>query len=1098
MESVTEDLPIACPEAEQLAEYVDGRLHGAARTRVELHLADCERCRDVVAGAVQLEAEEPAVVPFRPRRKVIAIGSGVLALAAALILVVRVQPQLNPFGGPTPYEELVAAVGTNRTIEGRLTGGFKHGPLRSVTRSGSPSTGDQYKLLAAVARAQDDAQRDPKPEKLHALGLAYLLVDEYDKSITALEDAVGQREDPRILSDLSAAYLQRGRLTGRPEDYPKSLAAAERAIHIAPDLVEPYFNRALALEALNLHDSATRAWQEYLSRDPSSEWAAEVRNRPRKLSLAERQQAWDAERAKLHAAVSADDVRTVTAITEDAVQTVREFTEETVLAEWADAVVAADPRRSVLLKQARRLAEAVVAAGGDRLTLSGVEQFERAAADEAGSRRLAAAYAAYARGRTMQRAERPGDAGAMFNEARRALRAFGSPFYLRAATEADYAAYYAGRGGAIAGDLEMILAAAQAAGYPSVVGRAAAIRGVQHFAAGEFARAFTSHRQSQVAYAAANELEYLATAHQAAAEPLRAMGQLRESWEEYAEALAGWHRFREARRRQSLFSSLALAGLRQHLPEFVLWCTAESLPSAETARLMVGLAEQYVNRARAYALLRRGDDAQASLEQASHWIERVSDQSLATRLDAEIEAARGEIAGALEPNQAVAALSAAIGKYRDFNSAFRLARLYLARGRAYGKLAQDDLALKDYLAGVNVIQSQQAQIQIPSLRVSHFDEVWDLYDEALRLLTHRGDENAAFDLAKQSRGRLVAERRAGAVAQSQAERCVILHYVALSDRLMVWIERAHSRRLVTIPGKRAELVRHVHTLEDAAGARDTPGYRHAAEELGRILLTPAAADLAAVDCLHVVPDDVLNAIPFGALIDPVTHDYIVERFTVFVSSIGGAGHTPTTITRSSKLLALSAASPDPALRLRALNAADIEAAIAGREYLHSRIFTGPQATRATFVREVAGAQIVHFAGHAVLNADYPWLSRLIFNPDAAGDALFARDLLDSKFSDLQLVVLAACRAGAGPVARGEGSLSLARPFLMAGAHWVITSVWDVDDRAAAEFFEQFYSALAHGALPADALRSAQLAMIHSPDPNLSTPAAWAGVIAFSL
>jgi tetratricopeptide (TPR) repeat protein len=276
---VTEDLQTACPDAERLAEYVEGRLDGNARAHVEAHLAECEMCRDVVAETLLLQAEDDkedtpgTVIPFPV--KVIAAA---LAVAASLVLVLRVQPELNPFRGPTAYEELVAAVGTNRTVEARLTGGFRHGPLRQVTRSGSRPGSDRYTLLAAVARAQDDARGNPTPTNLHTLGLAHLLVDEYDQSITALEDASVRNEDARILSDLSAAYLQRGRMTGRAEDFAKAQAAAERAIRVDPNLVEPYFNRALSLDEQHQPDSAARAWQAYLARESSGPWADEARN----------------------------------------------------------------------------------------------------------------------------------------------------------------------------------------------------------------------------------------------------------------------------------------------------------------------------------------------------------------------------------------------------------------------------------------------------------------------------------------------------------------------------------------------------------------------------------------------------------------------------------------------------------------------------------------------------------------------------------------------------------------------------------------------------------------------------------------------------
>src|SRR5262245_3898940 len=111
-------------------------------------------CRDVVAETLRLGGEAVGagtVLPFWRRPKVRAVGGGVLAVAASLLLMLQVQPQLNPFRGPTPYEELVAAVGTNRTIEARLSG-FRYAPLAPVTRGGGDSrVAMNYRVGGAVA-----------------------------------------------------------------------------------------------------------------------------------------------------------------------------------------------------------------------------------------------------------------------------------------------------------------------------------------------------------------------------------------------------------------------------------------------------------------------------------------------------------------------------------------------------------------------------------------------------------------------------------------------------------------------------------------------------------------------------------------------------------------------------------------------------------------------------------------------------------------------------------------------------------------------------------------------------------------------------------
>jgi len=68
--------------------------------------------------------------------------------------------------------------------------------------------------------------------------------------------------------------LQRARLQSHSSDVAQALSAAQHAIEISPRLLEAQFNRALALDALNLRIEAHEAWQLYLTaRIAISPWA---------------------------------------------------------------------------------------------------------------------------------------------------------------------------------------------------------------------------------------------------------------------------------------------------------------------------------------------------------------------------------------------------------------------------------------------------------------------------------------------------------------------------------------------------------------------------------------------------------------------------------------------------------------------------------------------------------------------------------------------------------------------------------------------------------------------------------------------------------
>ena len=166
--------------------------------------------------------------------------------------------------GRTPeLAELVAAVGTTRVIEPRMTGGFQYSPVKAPVRSGeSVLDASSPDVRIAVARIEQKAEKSRRPEDIAALGVAYLSVASTDRAVAALEESTDlPTPDPNGLSDLAAAYLVKGTEQKQSQDVAKALSAAERAVSINPGLVEASFNRALALEQLFLTNQARQAWE---------------------------------------------------------------------------------------------------------------------------------------------------------------------------------------------------------------------------------------------------------------------------------------------------------------------------------------------------------------------------------------------------------------------------------------------------------------------------------------------------------------------------------------------------------------------------------------------------------------------------------------------------------------------------------------------------------------------------------------------------------------------------------------------------------------------------------------------------------------------
>ncbi len=135
--------------------------------------------------------------------------------------------------------------------------------------------------------------------------------------------------------------------------------------------------------------------------------------------------------------------------------------------------------------------------------------------------------------------------------------------------------------------------------------------------------------------------------------------------------------------------------------------------------------------------------------------------------------------------------------------------------------------------------------------------------------------------------------------------------------------------------------------------------------------------------------------------------------------------------------------------------------------------------------------VIHFAVHAVIDESNPERTALLLTPGSDGEdgLLQVREIVNLDL-DGQLVVLSACESASGEVVGGEGVLSLARAFFVAGAHAVVGSLWPLRDDDAAAFFDRFYRHLGDGESATAALSAAQRERIAEGAPA----AAWAGLV----
>jgi CHAT domain-containing protein len=187
--------------------------------------------------------------------------------------------------------------------------------------------------------------------------------------------------------------------------------------------------------------------------------------------------------------------------------------------------------------------------------------------------------------------------------------------------------------------------------------------------------------------------------------------------------------------------------------------------------------------------------------------------------------------------------------------------------------------------------------------------------------------------------------------------------------------------------------------------------------------------------------------------------------------------------------------------LIALRAAEREARSVAELYDRSSPLLGSRATKERIIREMNSAEIIHFAGHYVVDGSNPLLSRMVLafrenQPDAEnGDSdLAAYEIVEQRLDHTGLVILSACQTGLDKYYESEGAVGLARAFIAAGVPLVVASQWPVDSDATANLMISFHRYRKSGLDTFESLRRAQVDMLRAPDEAYRSPYYWAAFL----
>jgi CHAT domain-containing protein len=1043
--------------------------------------------------------------------------------------------------------------------EARITG-FRWMPPSHTLGGQSKDAPDNISLDRAYSYFRDAIDEQPGADSHHALGQYYLAKGELDKAIEQFNEALASTpKNAKLHSDLGAALLERAKIkqgegAETSLDYrSKSLEHLNRALELDDALLEALFNRALCYQQMQLLLEAEADWHAYLNRDANSPWADAAR---RHLGEIEVQQQKNTQSNKeqlnefLSAYQSGDQTRAweIVSQTRDLMesrliwwQLLNRFFDRLAAGQRAEANVCIEALQYVGQLELH-LGEEKKQAKGDPY-ISELAEFYRLSSPQ----RRTGLLEAHRRMNEGLQLHSKGQANAalgIYTQARQDFRR------LRDRNEALLADllinYCYIQTDAIEQSqslLQQLINECQEKGYLWLLAHSLYSLGMVQDRLADHSQALsnTSHALQiseaiSDSYNTQRSLEQIADQYRklgnyglATSFLNRCLDQSSAVWPGNRQMYRTWDQLTQvlsARRLNDAAAAYAGEALRVaekiEAPTFIYvsythlaLIHAKQQDYAEALRLAQLGFNAAPDGAKAYAALQLGHVR----SQAGDWPQALVayDQSIKYN---EKEAA------AFHMNDAVPAKM-------NFLPALR----YDAhKGRLFCLFAQgnDGAAQEELTLTLGLLEQYRGNIREEQNRNTFFNVEQSVYDAAINFEhSRRADNPAVFDCLEESRARSLLEMIATAqaeaaktdgdqldirhplnlaeVQQGLPEQTQLVEYAALDDKLLICLVSKSEFSVKEVPIRLSDLTDKVLNFRRSI-MRHTTEPLAEAQELYNLLIKPIKLSLEKDTQLCIVPDKVLNALSFSALVSPDSGSYLVEDYqltsapsaAIYIARSERTAHT--TDRDHEHLLAVGNAAFASTPSTPPLPSTRQQVDTIAKLYLSPTVLTDVRATAETVKHEIESADVMHFASHYVVYPGNPMNSRLLLTPEPG-----ERDEPDSpdrstgflKAGEVShmnlrrrapLVILSACQSGVEHYYNGEGMIGMSRVFIAAGAPVVVASLWPVDVYATDELMISFHQhRKSENLSAAGALRKAQRDMLG--DPSKRHPYYWAGFAA---
>jgi CHAT domain-containing protein/Flp pilus assembly protein TadD len=1055
---------------------------------------------------------------FTPRR--LAIGFGSLAL----VLTLGVSSYLVWKNYSSNRSEVLISLNkayqNERPTEARITD-LEYAPKTEGTRGGNQA--ENLDLVLAKSRATEAVLKNPSAENLHELGRVFLAENNYDEAIKQFEKALKLNSNyAKLHNDLGVALMEQGKRKeeGKLKLFAKANESFEKSIELDKNLKEAYFNRALAIELLNLPNQAKEAWEEYLKLDSTSKWADEARERLKKLEANKPISKTKEEILKeFFAARQANETEKAWQIYSSNREMVTgKLIPQQLTFLFVEAKLNGNDEKSREYLQTLELIGRLEEEKTKDLFWKSIAGFYQQTKDFAA---LQKAHKAVFDGYHFYLTGKYDLAQNNFLAAKNIFLTSGNIWEskicdywiatllyrvdeIKKSTEifkelADFAE---------SGNYKWLSAQAN---YKLATNVGSVYQLSKQIEYGK--KSLKNADEIQDIYQLQKTSSFIADqykdfgryeislsyAEKGLSLYKNSEASLRQKWRDY-NVIAGILFSMKLYRTSALYQTETLILAKSLEDKTFLYLANLDLAAILSSQKKYGEAIEFIGESRNIA---------ESIENKDERLKAVSYSKLKL---ADLKSRLNQCEEAIELyNQAISFYDISEWKSDTYQAHKGRLLCYLSKN--------DDQQIQPEIPVIlELFGKYRKEILEEQNRNVFFDNEQDIYDLLIGYEHRKNNTEKAFDYAEESRSRSLLDMMKSGVQISEGdiklaskiseplklpeirtempEAVQILQYTILEDKILIYLIDKENFHTAAAEISAESLQEKVTTYLETVKSKSSAANVHS-EELYRILISPIQAKLNSVKRICLIPDKALFQLPFAALVSPETKKYLLDDYGIMFSPsanvfIAGTKNAKEKERYSDENL-FSIGNPDFSRSkfsdLPNLPAAEKEAQEIIGYYQAKSVLIGKEASKQKVKEALPKANIIHFAGHYVVDENSPMLSNLVLNGE---DSLANYELISEKLSLAKLIVLSACQTGVERFYKGEGMIGASRTFLATGVPLVVASQWAVDSDATKEIMTKFhYYRKSENLSSADALRKAQIEMINGKNENYRQPYYWA-------